>query len=187
MTDNEIVALYFDRNENAINETQIKYGSFLSGISGNILSDLEDVKECVGDTYFAAWRSIPPNRPEKLSAYLARIVRQLSIDRFRRLNSKKRYRSEYAMSLSEMEEIIPGGAETESEYDAKALDECINSFLRSRTEEERSIFAGRYFFNDSINKVASYYGYSEGKVKSMLFRMRSDLKAKLIGEGFISE
>lgn len=187
MTDSEIVALYFDRNENAIKETQNKYGSFLMKISGNILSDLEDVKECVGDVYFAAWKSIPPNKPEKLSTYLARIIRQLSIDRYRKMNSKKRYKSEYAVSLSEIEEIIPDGSGTEDAVDAKSLDVFINSFLRSRSEEEQTVFVCRYYYSDSIKSIASSHGFSEGKVKSMLFRMRTELKSQLVAEGFINE
>lgn len=184
MKDAEIVALYWDRNEDAIQQTQQKYGAYLSKIAYNILSDLEDSKECVNDTYLKAWNSMPTHRPSVLSTYLGKITRQLSIDVFRKKNSAKRHASEYALSLEELGDSFSDGTTPEQALDAKLLDEAINSFLRALPDDERSTFIGRYYFFDSLKDVAGYCGMSEARAKSMLYRTRQSLKAYLVKEGF---
>ena len=184
MKDAEIVALYWDRNEEAIQQTQQKYGAYLTKIAYNILSDFEDSKECVNDTYLKAWNSMPPHRPGILSTYLGKIARQLSIDVFRKKHSTKRYASEYAASLDELGDSFPDSTAPEQTLDAKLLDDAINRFLRTLPDDARNTFIGRYYFFDSLKNVAAYCGMSEARAKSMLYRTRQSLKAYLVKEGF---
>lgn len=184
MQDEMIVALYWKRDENAISETEKKYGRYLSKIAHNILSDREDSKETVNDTYWKAWSSMPPHKPSILSAYLGKITRQLSIDVFRTRNREKRKSSEYAISLSELEDCVSGSETTEQRVELKMLGEAINAYLRTLPAEARNTFVGRYYFADSIREAAGYYGMSEPKVKSMLYRTRQGLKEYLEKEGY---
>ena len=184
MKDAEIVALYWDRNEAAIQQTEQKYAAYLSKVAYNILSDFEDSRECVNDTYLKAWNSMPPHSPCVLSTYLGKITRQLSIDMFRKKHSTKRYASEYALSLDELGDSFSDGTTPEQVLDAKKLDEAINHFLRTLPHEARNAFIGRYYFFDSLKDVAGYCGMSEAKAKSMLYRTRQSLKAYLVKEGF---
>lgn len=184
MQDDKIVALYWQRDENAIRETEQKYGRYLSRIAHNILSDVEDSREAVNDTYLKAWNSMPPHRPDVLATYLGKITRQLSIDIFRRRNREKRRASEYALSLSELEECVCGSNTTEQDVDLHLLAEAINTYLYALTPQARNTFVGRYYYMDSIKEVAAYYGMSESAVKSILFRIRQGLKNYLEQEGF---
>lgn len=184
MEDEAIIMLYQKRDEAAIRETERKYGRYLLKIAYNILSDTEDSKESVNDTYFKAWNSIPPHEPKVLSAYLGKITRQLSIDVFRTKHREKRRASEYALSLSELEECVPAGGTAEESAELKLLAELINAYLKTLSAEERSAFVGRYYFMDSIKEVAAYCGAGEPKIKSMLYRTRQGLKTYLEKEGF---
>ena len=184
MKDEEIVALYWERSEDAIRETAAKYRAYLSRIAVQILNDPEDSEECVSDTYLAAWNSMPEHRPAVLSTYLGKITRQISIDLFRRKNSQKRCASEYALSLSELEDCFSSGETPEQELDGKLLDRAINTFLRTLPENARRVFIGRYYFFDPVKNVAAYCGVSESNAKSMLFRTRQKLREYLRKEGF---
>lgn len=184
MQDDKIVALYWQRDENAIRETEQKYGRYLSRIAHNILSNVEDGREAVNDTYLKAWNSMPPHRPDVLATYLGKITRQLSIDIFRRRNREKRRASEYALSLSELEECVCGDNTTEQDVDLHLLAEAVNAYLHTLTPQARNTFVGRYYYMDSIREVAAYYGMSESGVKSLLFRTRQGLKNYLEQEGF---
>ena len=184
MEDIAIVDLYWQRNEDAIQQTQKKYDGYLRKISYNVLANVEDCEECVNDTYLAAWNSMPTNRPEILCTYLGKIVRQIAIDVFRKKHALKRFSSEYAVSLDELSEIIPNQTTPEEMFDGKVLAESINRFLRRLTEEERNLFIGRYYYFDPLKKVAKYCGMGEGKAKSMLYRTRQKLKEYLVKEGF---
>lgn len=184
MDDASIVELYWARNEDAIRQTQERYGTYLSKIAYQVLSDFEDSRECVNDTYLAAWNSMPTQRPKVLSTYLGKIVRQISIDVFRKRNSLKRYASEYALSLDELGDIVSGGSTPEQELDTSLLDESIDRFLRNLSADARNVFLGRYYFFDSLKEVSTACGMSEAKVKSLLFRTRQKLKAHLREEGF---
>lgn len=184
ISDAEIVTLYWQRDERAIHETQTKYDRYLTKIAYNVLADTEDSKESVNDTYLRAWNSMPPNRPNILSSYLAKITRRLAIDIFRKKNSQKRQGSQYADSLSELEETLSGGDATRQEVEVHLLADAINRYLRSLSEEARNIFICRYYFADSLKEIAEYLHVSEPKVKSSLFRTRSGLKDFLEKEGF---
>ena len=130
MRDEEIVALYWVRNEEAIRETSQKYGAYLSKIALNILSDFQDSEECVNDTYWKAWGSMPTHKPTILSSYLGRITRQLAVDQYRRNHALKRYASEYALSLAELGDCFSDGSTPEQELNKIALRDAINLFLR---------------------------------------------------------
>ena len=184
MEDDEIVELYWARDEDAITQTKTKYGAYLNRVAYNILSDLEDSQECVSDTLLAAWRSMPDNRPKNLRTYLGKITRQVSIDLYRRRNRMKRYASEYAISLEELGDSFTDGRTPEDELNARLLTETVNRFLRTLPDEARNTFIGRYYFFDSVKNVARYCGMSESKCKSMLYRTRQSLKVYLQKEGF---
>lgn len=184
MEDHQIVDLYWQRSESAIEETEQKYGRYLIRIAYNILSDWEDSEETVGDTYLKAWNSMPPHRPGTLSTYLGKITRETAIDRFRKRTSQKRQASQYSYSLSELQECVSAGNTTAQDVDLRLLSQAISAFLRTVSPQARSIFVGRYYFMDSIREVAAYYGMSESKTKSMLHRTRMALKAYLKQEGF---
>lgn len=184
MEDTEIVSLYWDRDESAIRETETKYDRYLTKIAYNILADLEDSRESVNDTYMAAWESMPPHRPTVLSAYLAKLTRRISIDRFRYRTRDKRMASEYAISLSELSDCVSGGNTTEEIINVKLLADTIGIYLRLQSPEARTAFLGRYYFLDSVREVARYCGMSESKCKSLLHRTRVGLKEYLRKEGF---
>lgn len=184
MEDKTIVSLYWDRDELAIRETEKKYDRYLTKIAYNILADLEDSRESVNDTYMAAWESMPPHRPTVLSAYLAKLTRRISIDRFRYRTRDKRMASEYAISLSELSDCVSGGNTTEEIINVKLLADTIGIYLRLQSPEARTAFLGRYYFLDSVREVARYCGMSESKCKSLLHRTRVGLKEYLRKEGF---
>lgn len=184
MQDENIVALYWERNEAAIEETKNKYERYLLKIAYNVLADLEDSQESVNDTYLAAWNSMPPHRPSILSTYLAKITRRISIDIFRKKNRSKRKASEYILSLTELEECISGGSNPEENMEVQMLAHAINDFLRTLPKDARNLFIGRYYFMDSLKDVAKYCGMSESRAKSLLFRTRCNLRVFLEKEGF---
>ncbi len=184
MEDERIVSLYWQRDESAIRETETKYSRYLTKIAYNILSDMEDSRESVNDTYLAAWNSIPPHRPGVLSTYLAKLTRRISIDRFRYRTRDKRKGSEYEVSLSELSDCVSGGNTTEEAVNVKLLADAIGIFLRLQSEEARNVFIGRYYFLDSVKDVAAYCGMTESKCKTLLHRTRLALKDYLVKEGF---
>ena len=184
MDDERIVSLYWQRDESAIKETEEKYDRYLTKIAYNILSNHEDSRESVNDTYLAAWESIPPHRPSVLSTYLAKITRRISIDIFRHRTRQKRLGSEYAISLSELGECVSGGNATEEIVNIKLLADAIGIYLRTLPEDARNLFLGRYYYLDSLKEAAAYCGMTESKAKSLLHRTRLGLKEHLTKEGF---
>lgn len=184
MKDADIVDLYWNREENAITETSKKYEAYLNKVAYNILQDLQDSQECVNDTYLKAWNGIPPNRPAVLSTFLAKITRRLAIDKYRKKKSQKHIDSEYAISLTEIEETLEGNSSLENVFDEKVLGEAINRFLMTLPNDARNAFIGRYYFFDPLKEVAAYCGMSEAKAKSLLYRTRIKLKEYLQKEGF---
>ena len=185
MNDEQIVELYWQRDESAVTVTQEKYNTYLLKIAYNILNNHEDSEESVNDTYLAAWNSIPPQKPAVLSTYLGKLTRRISISLFRRKNADKRQGGEFALSFSEMEDVMEGNMEPEKEMEAQILGELLNKFLHSLKPDERRTFIGRYYYMDSLKEVAAYCGMSEGKAKTMLFRTRVKLKEYLREEGFM--
>ena len=181
MDDASIVELYFRRSETAIEETSKKYGAYCMKICMNILGDISDSEECVSDTYLNAWNSIPPHRPEALSAFLGRIARNLALNRYKARHADKRALSEYALSLDELAECV---ADTHSfSGDTSELSRMISDFLYTRSSDERRVFVCRYFYCDTVRDIARRFGFSQSKVKSLLFRTRNKLKEYLESEG----
>ena len=185
MKDHEIIALYWERDEAAITATAEKYGSYCHSISYNILHSNEDAEECVNDAYLGAWRSIPPQRPECLSSYLGKIVRNLSLNRYKKYNAQKRGLGQVQGALSELEDCIPTGMDIEQMIEEKALVRYIEQFLYAQPKQKRNIFVRRYWYLCSIQEIAQTYGMSESKTISLLYRMRNKLKEYLEKEGII--
>ncbi|MBE6573875.1 MAG: RNA polymerase sigma factor [Ruminococcaceae bacterium] len=184
MEDNMIVELYFERDERAIAETERKYDRYLTKIAFNILSDTEDSRESVNDTYLAAWNSIPPNKPSVLSTYLGKLTRRISIDLFRKRNTQKRKASEYSLSLEELSEARDPSSQPEKEIEDRLLGKAISDFLRTLSNDARDLFIIRYYYLDSLKDAAKYCNMTESRAKSLLFRTRCSLKEYLIKEGF---
>ena len=185
MEDSQIVGLYWERNESAIQHTDKKYGHYLGKIAFQILNDKSDSEESVNDTYLAAWDSIPPQRPNVLSTYLGKLTRRISIDRFRKKTAQKRGAGEYEQSLDELSECISGGGTPEETVEAQLLGEAIGRFLHTLSPEARHTFIGRYYYLDSIREVAAYCHISESKAKILLHRTRLALRTYLEKEGYI--
>lgn len=186
MIDNEIIALYLQRNEQAIFHTREKYGGFCYRISFNILGNNEDSQECVNDTYIKTWNSIPPHEPTVFSAFLAKITRALSISRLRQITAKKRDRGA-AVSFDELDECLSAKGELYEKMEAEELKAVIEDFLRNQRADERNIFICRYFYGDSVQDISHRFNYSQSKVKTTLHRTRKKLKAQLIKEGVFDE
>lgn len=186
MTDEKIIELYFNRNEAAIAETSRKYGSYCFKIADNILNDREDAKECLNDTWMQAWNAIPPTRPAHLRLFLARLARNLSLNRYRAKYTQKRGSGETAFILDELEECLSGQSDVETLYIAKELQATINQFVRTLPEKEGNVFIRRYFFSDSIKEIADRYHISENNARVMLNRTRNKLRDRLEKEGYLS-
>ena len=183
MDDAMIIDLYFDRNEQAVDETARKYGNYCFTISKNILKNEGDAEECVNDTYLKAWNNIPPTKPLKLGTFLGRITRNLSLDRYKFNRTKKREGSEFELLLTELEDCISSDLTVEAEFDSNFVVQIINEWLLSQITENRKLFVRRYWHAESIKDLGNNYQMSESKVKSILFRMRKNLKIHLGEEG----
>ena len=184
MDDDQIVELYLNRHENAIAETAKKYGAKLRDIAYRILNDRETAEECEYDAYYKTWNLIPPHEPRNyLFAFVGKIVRHLALDICRKNNRKKRY-ALYCELTQEMEECIPAKNDTEAEIEARFLSSLIDSFLEHCPEERRNVFVKRYWYFEPVAQIAETYGFTESKVKTMLSRMRADLKKQLEEGGY---
>ena len=184
INDETIVRMFFERNEQALTEVLEKYGSYVRSIARNILGNHEDIEECVNDTWLQAWKSIPPNHPADLKAYLGKITRNLSFNRYQKEHALKRGGGEIDAVLDELEECIPGGSEPEEEILKQELAMEINAFLTKLPKEKRNLFVSRYYFADSIPAIANRFGISENAVSVRLNRLRKQLKAHLKERGF---
>lgn len=184
MEDNAIIDLYFKRSEQAITETDTKYGSYCYSIAYNILSNREDSEESVNDTYMAAWNAIPPKHPSFLGAFLGKVTRHISIDRWRKCSAKKRGGGEIILALEELE-ACADVHNTESTVEQKELTRVLNQFLASLPETQRNIFLCRYWYLDSIPVISEYSGFTQSKVTSMLHRTRGKLRKLLHEEGWL--
>lgn len=182
MEDRAIVALYWKRAETAILETKKQYGRLLLSISRGILRNEEDAEECENDTYLRAWDTIPPKRPEKLSAFLAKITRNLSLDRYDAKHAEKRGGGEVPLLLDELAEVIADEAAFPA--DTEGLSEVLNAFLGRLKSDARTIFLRRYWFGDSVQEISARSGFGESKIKMSLLRTRQNLKEVLEKEDY---
>lgn len=183
MEDSEIIGLYWRRSEQAVEATAEKYGGYCAAIAGRVLNDPEDAKECVNDTWLSAWNSIPPQKPEKLSVYLGRLTRNLSLNRAKARAAEKRGGGQRELALAELEECVPDPRGVEETVEERELTAALNRFLRAQSEPRRSIFIRRYWYLVPVRELAGEYGMSENAMASLLFRMRGKLRRFLEQEG----
>ena len=178
MNDQEIIALYFARDEQAIRETDARYGKTCMQVSMNILRSRPDAEECVNDTYLHTWNAIPPARPTSLCAFICRIVRNLSLNRLQELTAAKRSR-DLTVSFEELEACIPMPDE-----ESPALAEELAAFLKTEGEVDRALFVGRYWFACSVEELARRTGMTKRAVHMRIFRTRERLRAYLTERGY---
>lgn len=183
MEDEQIIDLYFRRSEQAISETDHKYGRPCRKVSFNILRNREDTEECVNDTYLAAWNTIPPKRPDPFAAFLLRIVKNLSLKRYRDSSAQKR-NSELDVCFEELEECLPSGSGADMTARAH-LKILIERFLDGLDRDERIIFVRRYWYGDSVKDIAKAFHITENNTSVRLHRLRKGLKTCLEEEGVI--
>ena len=183
MDDNAIIELYWERSEDAISKTAAKYGGYCYTIAYNILSNNEDAEESVNDTWLAAWNTMPPRRPKLLAAFLGKMTRFISLDRWKNRTARKRGGGEVPLVLEELEECISGDENVEKEYLQKEFAKSLNQFVENLPDVERKVFLCRYWYMDSIEDIAERFGFSESKVASMLHRTRGKLRKMLEQEG----
>lgn len=178
MDDRDIIALYFSRNEEALEQSSRKYGTYVMGVSMSILENNLDAEECVNDTWIKAWNSIPPQSPPSLKVYLGRLVRHLSIDRLRTVRRQKRNR-ELEVALDELTLCSPP-----DEEDVSALTEALNQFLDGLDPLDRKLFLGRYWHLYPVSLLADTYHLTANNTSVRLHRLRERLRAYLTERGF---
>lgn len=183
MEDTAIVDLYWQRSDQAISETDRKYGRYCHSIAFNFVRNNEDAEECVNDTWFRAWNLMPDKRPSVLSSFLGTITRNLAISMYRGKTSKKRGRGEILLALEEMSECVPAGADIEREYESKEFEDAVGTFVEHLPEAEQKVFVARYWYLASVAEIAERMHFTPGKTKSMLFRIRNKLRVYLREEG----
>jgi len=184
MDDQAIVQKIWDRDEDGVADAKKRYEDYCIYIAFNVLHDRQDSEECFNDALLAAWRSIPPHRPENLKAYLGKLVREIAISRWRKNSRQKRIPSEITQSLDEIAEIVSGG-DLDAELEEAELSRQISKFLSSVSETKRNVFIRRYWYYDSVESICKRYGFGKSKVLMMLKRTRDDLARHLKKEGFI--
>ena len=180
MEDDQILALYFARDERAIEETAQKYGRLCFHVCHNILRSEVDAEECVNDTYLGVWNRIPPTSPSRLAAFVCKIARNISLNKSAFDHAAKR--SAVVLSLSELNEAIPDNGNWEDTEDTQ-LAELLSAFLRAEKPDARNVFLRKYWFFDTVEEIAARYGFSESKVKAMLHRTRNRLRTHLTQKG----
>ena len=181
MEDSRIIALYFERDESALAETQQKYSHYLYRIAHNVLHNEQDAQECVNDAYLRAWNAIPPHRPSRLSTYLGKIVRHLALDRYAALTADKRGGGTQAAILEEWRDALPNVDGDPA--DDMAVRDALSRFLRQLPADKRRVFIRRYWYGDPITAIAAESHATESRIKMMLSRTRDELKTFLEKEG----
>ncbi len=184
MDDARIVQLYWDRDEQAIPATADKYGRYCTSIAKNILENKEDAEECVNDTYLRAWNSMPPHRPGILSAFLGKITRNLSLNKYKHNTADKRGGEEATVVLDELLDLVSDTDSVEQEIDCQELINTINIFLSTLSAEKRGIFIRRYWYFDSVSEIASRFGMTKNNISVTLNRIRIKLHDYLLKRGF---
>jgi len=184
MDDEEILRLYWARDEAAIPATAEKYGGYCTAIARNILGDRQDAEECVNDTWLRAWNAIPPHRPAVLAAFLGKITRNLAFNRSQYRTAARRGSGNLPTVLDELNELISGGDSPEQELQNRELSAAIEEFLADLPREKRNIFICRYWYTDSLADIAARFGMTEGAVAMTLHRLRQKLRRHLTERGF---
>ncbi len=182
MEDEEIVSLYWSRSEDAIRESERKYGPFCRTLAQNILSVREDAEECVNDTWYHAWNAMPEERPRHLRAWLGKVVRNLALDLWQRNHAKKRYGGMYLL-LSELEDCVPAPGTVEAAVEDAELGRIISRWLSALSPEDRQLFVRRYWNGQALNALADETGLTPAKLAQKMYRLRRNLKKALEKEG----
>lgn len=185
MRDEDIIDLYFARNESAIQATMDSYGRYCSAIAGNILNNPSDVEEVVSDTWIHAWNSIPPERPTYLRLFLGKITRNLSLSLWRHQNADRRGGGEIALALDELTSCISDTGDPEVQLESKCLGQVISDFLKTESQKNRIIFLRRYYYLEPTKQIALRLGISDATVRMILTRTRKRLKEHLKKEDFV--
>ena len=184
LDDQKIVELYWQRNERAIEETDLKYQKYLLAVAYNIVHDPLDCEECLNDTYMGAWNSIPPAKPNVLRAFLTTIMRRSAVNRYHSNVKKKNIPSEMTVLLSEIEAFTCGDLVLRDEFDAYRLGKLVSEYLRTLSQRRRFIFMSRYYVAQTVDKIASDLGLSRSTVNKELAFIRNGLREKLESEGY---
>ena len=184
MDDRQIISMYFARNEAALAQTQQKYGEYVMSIANNILDNVQDAQECLNDALLRLWHSIPPENPKDLKAYIAKIVRNDALERYRDRTRQKRGGGQVPVALTEVEDVLQGSDDPMSEADRRALVSLINSFLQTQPERERNVFILRYFYLESVSEIAKAHKLKQSHVLMILSRTRQKLKKAIEKEGY---
>ena len=184
LEDSNIITLFYERSEQAIEELDRKYGSIVRKTAANILNNRLDAEECVNDTYLGVWNTIPPQHPNPLVSYVCKIARNIAINRYHAKTAQKR-NGNYDLVLDELEECIPSGVDVETEYESMELTASINRFLAALPKQDRILFVRRYWYADSVSDLAAITHTSPNRISVRLFRIREKLKTSLIKEGLL--
>lgn len=180
MNEQEIIGLFLKRDQSAITELENMYGRYCGSIAANILAQREDREECLNDTWLKVWNSIPPTQPNSLKAFAGKITRNLALNRIRAAGAARRGTGQAAESLEELtRDMEPSSDNVEQAFDRYILTRAINAYLAGQSKEKRIIFVRRYFYMDSVQQIAEMTGRREGTIKSVLSRMREDLRKEL--------
>lgn len=187
MEDQQIIALYWQRCTDAITQSKEKYGAYCFTIAEHILQNQQDSEECVSDTWLHAWNAMPPNRPHALRMFFAKLTRSISFDLWRRRSAQKRGGGQLTLALEELSQCIASESDVEDTLIAQELEQSIRSFLHTLPEREGDVFLRRYFFTESIEEIAAFYGMTRNHVSVLLSRTRKRLRQHLAKEGFFDE
>ena len=184
MTDTEIINLFFERSEQAIDELAKKHGNAVARVARNILGNEQDTEECVNDTYLGTWNAIPPHRPTPLRTFVCKIARNLATKKYH-VNTAEKRNSQYDLALDELEEYLADNSSVEEAYDAKELAEAINGFMATLNYTDRFIFTRRYWYSDPVQDIAKMAHSTTNSVTVRLFRIREKLRHYLAKEGLL--
>ncbi len=185
--DLHIVELYWERDPKAVSCTEEKYGNYCFAVANHILSNTEDSKECVNDTWLQAWNQMPPHRPNALRMFLAKITRGIAFNRYKANMARKRGSGQFMLALEELAECLTDEVQVEDTVIANELGECIRKFVQQLPVREGDVFVRRYFFTEPIVEIAKNYGLTVNHTTVMLSRTRKKLKQYLIEEGYVYE
>lgn len=182
MEDRAIIELFWQRDERAIGETDRKYGRLCLQVAANLLDSREDCEECVNDTYMGLWKSIPDQRPNCFSAFVTKITRNLALKKYEYNTAAKR-NAQGVAAFEELECCVSGGEYVENAIENRHIEGAINGYLATLSREKRTVFLGRYWYFEPIETISARTGFSQSKVKAMLYRMRKELRGYLEQEG----
>ncbi len=184
MNDNEIIKLYFSRDVRAIEETSRKYSAYIKSLAFNILNNNEDAEECINDALNRIWNTIPPKSPKNLGTYIGKIVRNLSIDRYRKNTAERRGGGNVNRILDELSECVLSNENVENILEGKELTQYINCFLKNLGQKKRNLFVLRYWYAMDISEIATRTGIGKNRVYVILYRLRNELREYLCERGY---